>query len=241
MSGASPATPGVFITGTDTGIGKTRVAVGVTAAAVGLGLRVAVMKPVASGSTRTDSGLRNDDALALQNVSNIGANYVEINPYCFEPAISPHLAAAAAGVAIELGRIVAGARQLAARADWTVVEGAGGLLAPLTPTMTIADLAAQLGWPLVIVVGVRLGCLNHAALTLASARAAGLEVAGWVANRVDPDLQSAAGNLETLRRIFGVPALADLPFDPDPAASRFALTAAATHLTALRSSTTITS
>jgi dethiobiotin synthetase len=203
---------GLFITGTDTGVGKTLVACGLVRALTAPGLRVAVLKPVASGSLRTPAGLRNEDALALRACANIGQSYEEVNRYCFEPAISPHIAADEVRVSIDIDLIAGDFRALQARADWVVAEGAGGWLAPLGPDQTMADLASALPAAVLLVVGVRLGCLNHAVLTRQAIRAAGVPFAGWIASIVDPQLERAPQNLATLARTLGEPALEIVPY-----------------------------
>ncbi len=196
---------GVFITGTDTGVGKTVVAAALTRAWVRERRRVAVMKPVASGAVPTAEGLRNADALALIAAANVPAPYDWVNPYCFLPAIAPHIAAQECGVEVDLGAIRARLRALAAQADCIVAEGAGGWLAPVTPRATMADLALTLQLPVILVVGLRLGCLNHALLTLESIRAHGARFAGWVANGIDPAMERPSENLTTLARGLGEP------------------------------------
>ncbi len=141
------AARGLFVTGTDTGVGKTVVACGLARALVAAGHRVGVLKPVASGSDRTPAGLRNEDALRLLECANLGQSYAEANPYCFEPPISPHIAADEAGIVVDLHRIADVYAGIAARADWVVVEGAGGWLAPVGPQAVMADLARALGLP----------------------------------------------------------------------------------------------
>ncbi len=207
--------PGVFVTGTDTGVGKTFVSVSLVKALVRHGLRVAVMKPIASGSEWTSAGLRNADALALAGASDVIAPYSTINPYCFEPPISPHIAAEEAGVQVERGVIRDRFEALTSGADFTVVEGAGGWYSPISATHTMADLPRWLNLPVLLVVGVRLGCLNHAHLTRTAIEAAGAQLAGWVASAVDPTLQRSAENLDTLERIMGREPLAVFPFAPD--------------------------
>ena len=156
---ASRLTPdGYFVTGTDTGVGKTRVAVALVHALRAQGLRVAVMKPVAAGAA---PGALNEDVAALMQAANVAADLRDVNPYCFEPAIAPHVAAEQAGVRIDLDVIAAAFTRLAAHADAVVVEGAGGWRVPLNDTEDMADLAARLGLPVVLVVGLRLGCLNQ--------------------------------------------------------------------------------
>jgi dethiobiotin synthetase len=201
-----------FITGTDTGVGKTHVSVSLVKALVQQGLKVAVMKPIASGSDRTPQGLRNEDALALKEASNVDASYDTLNPYCFEPAISPHIAAEEAGITLDVGVIKSNFDILKAKADIIVVEGAGGWYAPMGQTQSMADLPKALNIPAILVVGVRLGCLNHARLSKEAIEAHGVEFAGWVANSIDPKLERAAENLATLERILGRPPLAVFPF-----------------------------
>ncbi len=156
---------GIFVTGTDTGVGKTVVACALARGLRAQGLKVAVMKPVASGSDLTPRGLRNADALALAAAAGYDGPYQELNPYCFEPPISPHIAAKEAGIEIDVGMIRRVYDQLALGMDWVVVEGAGGWFAPLNERQTMADLAWALTIPALLVVGLRLGCLNHAHLT----------------------------------------------------------------------------
>lgn len=211
MSGASS---GVFVTGTDTEIGKTFVSTALAAAAHRAGLRVGVMKPVASGAARAPAGLRNEDALAL--MSAVGeTDYDATNPYCFEPPISPHLAAAEAGVTIDIEQIAHRVRVRATQYDWQVVEGAGGWRTPLGGGSSIADLARAVGFPVLLVVGLRLGCLNHAALSAEAIRGSGLRFVGWVANRIDPAMQRPDDNLATLESLLGTPPLAVFPHGAD--------------------------
>ena len=205
---------GVFVTGTDTGVGKTFVSVSLVKALVAYGLRVSVMKPIASGSERTPAGLRNADALALANAANIAVPYATTNPYCFEPAISPHIAAEEAQIVVDPAVIQDRFQALASNADFTLVEGAGGWYAPVSATGSMADLPRWLGLPVLLVVGLRLGCLNHTQLTKRAIEAAGIELAGWVANTIDPALQRSAENLATLARIMGREPLAIVPFAP---------------------------
>jgi len=229
-----------FITGTDTGVGKTHVSVSLVKALVKHGLKVAVMKPIASGSDRTPEGLRNEDAMALKNASNVDVPYGTLNPYCFEPAISPHIAAEEAGIAPDIDVIRRNFDILRAQADVTIVEGAGGWYAPISQTQSMADLPRTLNIPAILVVGVKLGCLNHARLSKEAIEAKGVEFAGWVANSIDPKLERAAENLATLERILGRPPLAVFPFatrtDPanagptDAAASSAARAAGVTPL-----------
>lgn len=211
MTGASIA-KGFFVTGTDTGVGKTLVSAALARALVGRGLRVAVMKPIASGSDPTPEGPRNSDALALMAAANVTAPYEVINPYCFLPPISPHLAAREAGVAVDFALLRSRFDFLAGASDCVVVEGAGGWLAPISDTATMADLAGALSLPVLLVVGMRLGCLNHALLTRESQCTRGVAFAGWIANAIDPHFDRAAENLATLSARLGQPPLARVPF-----------------------------
>lgn len=203
---------GFFVTGTDTEVGKTVVATAVVRGLVSRGLRVAVMKPVASGSQRTSHGLRNEDALALMRASNVAAPYDRVNPYCFEPAISPHIAAEESGISIDLGHIRHHFDSLAAESDLVIVEGAGGWLAPIGPGSSMKDLARALELPVLLVVGVRLGCINHALLSKLAIESHGAPFAGWIANSVDPAMPKRKENLETLTRGLGAPPLEIVPW-----------------------------
>jgi len=208
---------GIFITGTDTGVGKTVAACGLVRALRQAGSRVSVMKPVASGSLRTPEGLRNADALALMEAAGMDSRtlYARVNPYCFEPPISPHIAAEDVKIKIDIGLIRGEFDRLAASADWIVVEGAGGWLAPLSDHETMADLASGLDLPVLIVVGLKLGCLNHAQLTRRAVGAHGAPFAGWVASAIDPQMSRLEANLESLERLLGDPPLAVVPHLPD--------------------------
>ena len=204
-------TGGVFVTGTDTHVGKTWISLGLLTGLKGRGLRVGAMKPVASGCTDTAQGLRNDDALRLQATANVPLPYERVNPVSLAPPIAPHLAAAEAGVTIEPARIAAAHADLAALAGCTVVEGVGGWLVPLNEQETVADLAQALDLPVVLVVGLRLGCINHALLTAESVRARGLTLAGWVATTLDPAMPYLDENVEALRRRLDAPLLGVVP------------------------------
>lgn len=213
---------GFFITGTDTGVGKTAIAAGIAHSAAATGRRVAVMKPVASGCERTPDGLRNDDALALIKASGLRWAYDRVNPYAFEPPIAPHIAAEKAGVAISretIGRI---REQLCAEADFMVMEGVGGFRVPLAAGFDTVDLARDAGLPVVMVVGIRLGCINHALLTAAAINAAGLEIAGWVGNRLDEEMPVIDENIATLRALLTAPCLGIVPRLPAVSAANVA-------------------
>ncbi len=208
----------LFVTGTDTGSGKTLVTAALLAAFSRRGSRVAGMKPVASGAQATAGGLRSDDALALLEQSNVSIPYALANPYCFQPAIAPHIAAQEAGVRIELTTLQTAHGELALRADLVIAEGAGGWLTPLNERDTLADFARLIGARVILVVGLRLGCINHALLSAQAIGAAGLELAGWIANSVDPHLLRPAENIRTLTMRIDAPLLAVIPHRPGPTA-----------------------
>jgi dethiobiotin synthetase len=203
---------GIFVTGTDTGVGKTVIACALVRGLRQCGLRVAVMKPVASGARPTTEGLRNEDALALIDAAESSAPYADVNPYCFEPPVSPHIAAKEAGVQVDVGMIRSKFLQISAGADCVVVEGAGGWHAPLSEHQTMADLAWELSIPALLVVGLRLGCLNHAHLTRLGIEAHGVNFAGWIASVVDEAMARKEENLLALERALGEPALAIVPY-----------------------------
>jgi len=194
-----------FITGTDTEVGKTVVASALIRHLVAAGYLVAGMKPVASGCEMTAAGLRNQDALSLIAASNVNLAYEMVNPFAFEPAIAPHIAAQRAGRPIDLDMIsvLAGAIE----ADCLVIEGVGGWMVPLGNDRLLADLARATSDEIIIVVGMRLGCINHALLTAAQVKRDGLPLKGWIANHVDPDMQAQAENLATLEALMPCPLL----------------------------------
>lgn len=208
----------VFITGTDTEIGKTYVACGLIRAAVAAGLRVAPFKPVAAGCEHTPAGRRNDDAEALIAASGVDWDYDTVNPYALEAAIAPHLAAIDEGVTIDPGRIRAAHDTLASSADLVVVEGAGGWTVPLDGELDTASLVAGAGWPVLLVVGMRLGCLNH---TLLSARAITADTAllGWVANVLPPVQPRWRDNWTSLTERLGAPCRGTIQPGTEPAAA----------------------
>ncbi|HAO23838.1 MULTISPECIES: dethiobiotin synthase [unclassified Methylophaga] len=182
----------IFVTGTDTEVGKTRISVGLIKVLQQQGLKVAAMKPIASGCEWQDGQWKNEDALALSQQADIKLPYSQINPYAFEPAIAPHLAAEQVGQTISLNLIETQFAAMQLQADAIVVEGAGGWLVPLNDQQTIADLAKALQLPVVLVVAIKLGCINHALLTVQAIAVSGLTLAGWVANDFLQDPQSAA-------------------------------------------------
>lgn len=213
--GAARSNPGVFITGTDTGIGKTFVACALLRGLRDSGIRAVGMKPIAAGSLVSAQGLANEDALALNRASAFESDMALVNPYCFPDPIAPHLAARDARVAIDLERIRKCYLELHQTADFVVVEGAGGFLVPLGPTLSFADLSLELGLPIVLVVGMRLGCLNHALLTAEAIERRRLPFAGWIANRIDPSMRSWESNLETLRQCMPASFLGLVPYSED--------------------------
>lgn len=204
----------MFVTGTDTGVGKTRIAAALCRALAGRGKRVAAMKPVASGSMHTAEGLRNEDAVALLAAMNVPARYSEVNPYAFEPAIAPHIAAEEAGIAIDFSVLDRAYERLSMQSDFLIVEGAGGWLAPLDAVHGFADLAVHWHTEVIMVVGLRLGCLNHALLTAESIERRGLALRGWVANSIDPGFDRLAENVASLRSRIQAPCMGFFCFEP---------------------------
>lgn len=214
---------GLFIAGTDTGVGKTLVAAGLVHLAAAAGRRVVGLKPVASGADRTADGLRNADALVLLGASSVALPYELVNPYCFEPAIAPHLAAAERGVAIEIPGLLDAYRAATREADLAIVEGAGGWRLPLHPDGFLSDLPEQLGLGVILVVGLRLGCLNHARLTFEAIERAGRSpFIGWIGNGIDPGFAHQDETIATLARLLDRPALAVVPGLPNASPGRVA-------------------
>ncbi|HSV51763.1 MAG TPA: dethiobiotin synthase [Burkholderiaceae bacterium] len=212
-----------FVTGTDTGVGKTLVSAALLHALARRYPRVAGMKPVAAGVVRHGDGWASEDVLALRAASNCAVPPELDNPVLLSDPLSPHIAAERAGMHITIDHLAACWRELARRVDAVVVEGAGGFHVPLSDRATGADLAQALGLPVVLVVGLRLGCLNHALLTAEAIRARGLTLAGWVANRIDPTMQAQEDNIAFLQRQLGAPLLADIAHQDAPDPSRIAI------------------
>lgn len=206
----------VFVTGTDTGIGKTLVSAALLHALGRHYPRVVGMKPVAAGTELIGGIQANDDVLALRAASTCKVPDTLDNPVLLADPLSPHIAAARAGVEISIAHLVECHRQLLERADAVVVEGAGGFMVPLSATETGADLAQALGLPVVLVVGLRLGCLNHTLLTALAIRARGLTLAGWVANHVDPNMLAQADNITFLQQQLHAPLLASIAYQAQP-------------------------
>ncbi|XQA65682.1 dethiobiotin synthase [Xanthomonas sacchari] len=216
------AVPAFYVTGTDTGIGKTIASTALLHALRARGQRAVGMKPVASGCTREADGWRNEDALALQEASTPRPRYDDLNPYALPLPLAPELAAADAGVQLELAPIAAAFARLRAQADVVVVEGVGGWAAPLSATLDQADLARALRLPVVLVVGLRLGCLNHARLSAAAIAADGLQCIGWIGNEIDPAMERIDDNMAMLRARLPMPCWGRLPYRPQPQAEQLA-------------------
>lgn len=204
-----------YVTGTDTGIGKTLASSALLHALRAHGLRAAGMKPVASGCERIDGEWRNADALALQAAGEPGIAYADINPYALEHPLAPELAARDAGIEVTLRPILDAYTRLADRADALIVEGVGGWAAPLSSSLMQADLVRALQLPVVLVVGLRLGCLNHAWLSARAIAADGIHLAGWIASHVDPEMQRVEDNLAMLRERMPGSCWGVLPHAPD--------------------------
>lgn len=194
-----------FITGTDTDIGKTHVACELIRQYVAQGLKVVGMKPVAAGCELVDGKWLNEDVQRLTSASNVEAPLALINPYCFNEPIAPHLAAEKAGVEINIAKIVQAYHQLAKIADVVIVEGAGGFLVPLNAQDSLADLAEALDIPVILVVGMKLGCINHSLLTVEAIKARHLTLHGWVANQIDPQMQFITENMQTITKQLKLP------------------------------------
>lgn len=214
---------GIFITGTDTDVGKTVAAVAVLRGLVGTGARAVGMKPVSAGFAPGTT--ENDDVIALAAAGNVDAPRSERNPFAFVEPVAPHLAARRSSVAIELGAIVDAYARLAARADAVVVEGAGGALVPLNDRHDALDIARALDLPVLLVVGIRLGCLNHARLSALAIQARGLRLAGWIASRIDKAMPLADENVAWLSRELTAPCVADFASATPPAIARSSLVA----------------
>lgn len=219
---------GFFVTGTDTGVGKTHVTASLLAAGRAAGLAVAGMKPVASGAAHVDGRWVSEDALRLARASGQSTLYRDLNPYCLREPVSPHIAAKLENIDVDIGVIEAISLALYKSHDLLLIEGAGGWYTPIGDGKSMADIAVAVGYPVLLVVGLRLGCLNHARLTLEGIRAAGCDCAGWVCNEIDPGMASREANRTTLVGLLGGPPLAILPFsmsgepDPDNASSALA-------------------
>ena len=203
-----------FITGTDTGVGKTLVATALLEAARRHGFEAIGIKPVSAGCERSERGLENADAIELLAASSGNPDYRQINPVALEPAIAPHIAARQAGIALDVGTLADHCREVVA-SGVTIIEGAGGWLVPLNDNETMADLCVELGAAAILVVGMRLGCINHALLSVAAIEGSGVKLAGWVGVCIEPDMPALQENLATLRKRIDAPCLGTIPrLDP---------------------------
>ncbi|WP_339669334.1 dethiobiotin synthase [Dasania marina] len=201
-----------FIAGTDTDAGKTLVATGLLEAANQQGLTTLAIKPVAAGCEQTAEGLRNSDALLLQQAMSQKLPYEQVNPVALEPAIAPHIAAAQLGKSLRVTQLAGYCRGVMMQpSDFLLIEGAGGWRVPLNRTETLAGLAKELNTAVILVVGMKLGCINHALLTIEAIQRDGLPLAGWVANRIDPNMSCYAENFATLADLIPAPCLGEVP------------------------------
>ena len=203
---------GYFITGTDTGIGKTVITLGLMKACRDRGCCVLGMKPVASACESTPDGLRNSDALQIQQACSGLLPYETVNPFAFEPPIAPHIAAEQAGLIIDINRIASIGRELFSKSDVLFIEGVGGWEVPLGESAGVPEMAQALALPVILVVGVRLGCINHALLSVSAIRDSGLELAGWVANRVERAVDAEDEIISTLKSRIDAPLLGCIPW-----------------------------
>lgn len=205
-----------FVIGTDTNVGKTYIVSALVRHFVAKGKQTVGMKPIASGCKPDQQGeLINDDVLALTNASNVKAPLDLVNPYRFLPAIAPHLAAQQSGIVMHLATITQAYQQLTALAEVVIVEGAGGFFVPINETETLADLALRLNIPVILVVGMRLGCINHALLTVEALNTRGLKLAGWIANQIEPDMPMFEENLTSLQQRISAPCLSVVRWQGD--------------------------
>ncbi|HEV2608932.1 MAG TPA: dethiobiotin synthase [Noviherbaspirillum sp.] len=211
--------PAYFVTGTDTEIGKTLISAALLHHLAACGLRVAAMKPIAAGAVLRDGAWHNEDADILAAAANVTLPIELTTPYLLQDPAAPHIAAAAEGVIINTAHILACYDRVLAQADAVVVEGVGGFAVPLSRDSDTADLALQLGLPVIMVVGMRLGCLSHALLTTEAIAARGLSLAGWVANTADPDMRHRQANIDALVERLPAPLLGIVPRLPEPSAA----------------------
>jgi dethiobiotin synthetase len=198
-----------FVTGTDTHVGKTLVSCALLHGFAARGKRVVGMKPIAAGCNNDG---QNEDVVQLRAASNVEVGYELTNPYCFLPAIAPHLAAQQAGIEIQLPLIVSAYQKLAAQAEVVIMEGVGGLCVPLNVHQDSADMLKALDLPIILVVGIRLGCLNHALLTVEAINARGLSLAAWVANVIEVDMPHWEANITALQQRIAAPLLGIVPY-----------------------------
>lgn len=206
------ARQGVFITGTDTAVGKTLTAGALLRSLSQMGVNACGFKPIAAGAHQSDDGMRNKDAELLMEFSSPGASYEQVNPVLVEAAIAPHIGLEQEGRRFEMESVIEAFDSLVGRFDFVVVEGAGGWLVPLGGEEDMASLAARLGLPVVLVVGVRLGCISHSLLTVEAIQSRGLHLAGWVGSCLDPDMPALPENLLTLDKVLTAPRLGLIPW-----------------------------
>ena len=211
-----------FVTGTDTDSGKTLITLALMHGLQQAGLKVNAMKPVAAGTTVYPEGLMNEDAMLLQQQSSVKAAYQLLNPYLFKEPVAPHIAARYEKVQIDMASIASAFDLLKQQAEVTLVEGAGGWLVPMNDRLDIADIAVQLKLPVILVVGLKLGCINHARLSVQSIYASGCQIAGWVGTQVDPEMSRRDENIETLTHYINAPCLGVVPFLSQPTVSAVA-------------------
>ena len=203
---------GFFIAGTDTGIGKTFVSCALLKAFADKGECVGAMKPIAAGCEKTPDGWQNDDALQLMQHTNIELSYQLINPVALPPPIAPHIAIEQAGESVTIAQLTKHFEQIKNRADYFIVEGAGGWLVPLNKNESMADIPKAFGLDVILVVGIRLGCINHALLTVDAIQQSGNQLAGWVANIIDPEMLMTDENIAALKNRIRAPLLGTLPY-----------------------------
>jgi dethiobiotin synthetase len=211
----------LFVTGTDTDVGKTYISQALIKHFCRQGLQAVGMKPVAAGAEIEEGRLLNVDVQAIISASNVVAPIDQINPYVFAPAIAPHIAAQQVGIEISIEPIMSAFKALQQQADVVVVEGAGGFLVPINESLTMGDLAKALNLGVLLVVGVRLGCISHALLTVQAIEAKGLHLIGWVANRIEPNMPALEENIATLKAMIKAPCIADVAWNKEPSFSQF--------------------
>ncbi|MEH6444061.1 MAG: dethiobiotin synthase [Oceanospirillaceae bacterium] len=202
-----------FVAGTDTDVGKTFVSQALLEAAKLQGLSCYGLKPVAAGCEQSEDGLKNDDALKLIDSASVKLSYQQVNPIALELAVAPHIAAKQAGISLTLQKVVGFCRgAMMNRADFVLIEGAGGWRVPLNNRETLAQIPKELALPVILVVGIKLGCINHAILTVEAIARDGVKLAGWVANYVDPEMQMKQDSVATLKQAINAPLIGEIPF-----------------------------
>jgi len=208
-----------FITGTDTGVGKTLVAAALLHGANATGARTLGLKPVAAGGHMEQGQFVNEDAWQLKQLSTVQPNYADVNPVALKAAIAPHIAAEQEGVFLSAESLATHCRNQAETADFCVIEGAGGWCVPLNASETMVDLAVAIGYPVILTVGIRLGCINHTLVSVAAIEHSGLKLAGWIANEIHPDMPVIDENIATLETRLTAPLLGRIPWDDTASAT----------------------